>query len=268
MVNIGHASIDENKKISGGVAGDQTGKELCIRSWYCKPWDYLLRCKEPIKAELIAQACEKACNNPYIGYDQNERNTLHRQAIVSGYDLSKIKIPCECDCSSFVAVCAECAGIGIPYNGTNAPTTSTMKNAFLSTGFFEIYVNSKYTSTDMYLKRGDILIKEGNHVVIVLGDGQYAYDTSKPKNVYIIGETYVLQSNMYIRSSAEGSKVKYECITLNAKQNAISDDYGCAILKKGTKVTCKEVISLENSTWIRIPSGWICAENENKKYIL
>ena len=35
-VKIGHASIDERGKISGGKAGDQTGKEVCIRDWYNK----------------------------------------------------------------------------------------------------------------------------------------------------------------------------------------------------------------------------------------
>lgn len=35
-VNIGHASIDENGLASGGVAGNQEGKEVCIRTWYNK----------------------------------------------------------------------------------------------------------------------------------------------------------------------------------------------------------------------------------------
>ena len=44
-VKIGHASIDENKKIKGGAAGDQTGGEVCIRKWYNKPWEFVLRPK-------------------------------------------------------------------------------------------------------------------------------------------------------------------------------------------------------------------------------
>ena len=46
-VRIGHASADERGKASGGAAGDQTGKELCIRSWYRGNW----------KATLIAGGC-------------------------------------------------------------------------------------------------------------------------------------------------------------------------------------------------------------------
>lgn len=44
-IKIGHASIDERSKTKGGQAGDQTGKEICIRPWYSKPWSFVLRCK-------------------------------------------------------------------------------------------------------------------------------------------------------------------------------------------------------------------------------
>lgn len=40
---IVHASINELGKTTGGKPGDQTGKEVCIRSYYNKPWDCVLR---------------------------------------------------------------------------------------------------------------------------------------------------------------------------------------------------------------------------------
>lgn len=43
---IVHASINENGTTTGGKAGDQTGKEICTRSYYNKPWDYVLRYNE------------------------------------------------------------------------------------------------------------------------------------------------------------------------------------------------------------------------------
>lgn len=165
---IGHASIDENKKAKGGKAGDQTGKEVCTRSWYSKPWDVLLRCKDATKAELMAQACEKACANNHIGYDQYQRNTLRIQALSKDWDLSKITVDCETDCSAFMTVCAECAGI--PFSYTNAPTTRTMRKEFQKTGYFDVLTDSKYLNSDKYLKRGDILVKEGSHTVMVLGN--------------------------------------------------------------------------------------------------
>lgn len=168
---IGHASIDENGRARGGKAGDQTKKEVCTREWYNKNWDFVLRCKDPEKAEKMAVSCEKGCANDKIGYDQNQRNTLNTQAKKVGYDLSKITVRCETDCSAFMSVCAQTAGINIPYNSGNAPTTSTMKNAFLSTGEFGVLTDFKYLISDNYLKRGDIQVKTGSHTVMALENG-------------------------------------------------------------------------------------------------
>ncbi len=55
-VLIGHASIDERGSARGGAAGDQTGREVCTRSWYAKGWNKLIRAKEPAVAEKIARA--------------------------------------------------------------------------------------------------------------------------------------------------------------------------------------------------------------------
>lgn len=173
-VLIGHARIDENGKAHSGAAGDQTGKEVCTRNWYNGGWHTVLRCKDADKAEKMAQACEKACANPNVGYDQYERNTLRKAAKAVNWDLSKVG-KCECDCSSLVSVCAECAGIDIPYVYENAPVTSSMVSAFKSTGEFDVLTEAKYLTSDKYLRRGDILVKNG-HTVIVLQDGENALE--------------------------------------------------------------------------------------------
>ena len=49
---IAHASINEKGKISGGKVGDQTGKEICIRSYYNSTWNSILRYNEPIKPTI------------------------------------------------------------------------------------------------------------------------------------------------------------------------------------------------------------------------
>lgn len=179
---IGHASIDERGKGRGGVTGDQTGKEVCIRTWYSKGWAYVLRCKDPAKAEKMAASCEQACQNENIGYDMNQRNTLNTEAKKVGYVLSAIKKKCETDCSALMTVCAQSAGINVPYNGTNAPTTSTMKTAFMSTGKFECLTESKYLTSDKYLKRGDILVKPGSHTVMALQNGSEQKKTEEKKD--------------------------------------------------------------------------------------
>ena len=113
-MRIGHASISENKdngRNGRAKAGDQTGKEVCIRTFYVKPWKYLLRCKDSSKAETMAKACESLCENPCVGYDQSQRLTLHNELSRLGFDYRKLTTPCECDCSSLMTACAECAGI-------------------------------------------------------------------------------------------------------------------------------------------------------------
>lgn len=172
-VKIGHASLGEDG-IKNNKAGDQTNKEVCTRSWYKSSWHTVLRPIDPEVAEKMAVACEAGCANKNVGYDQWNRNTLRTQAEAVGWDLSKITVPCECDCSSFKSVCAECAGVAIPYNNGNAPTTSTMVSAFKSTGEFKVLQETKYLTSDDYLKRGDVLVKKG-HTVMVLEDGKYAH---------------------------------------------------------------------------------------------
>ena len=114
---IGHASIDENGKASGGQAGDQTGKEVCIRDWYAGNWNVVLRPVSATVAEKMATACETLCKGNLVGYDQGQRNTLWDELERVGWDAGKLKTKCETDCSAFVSACARCAGVDIPPRG-------------------------------------------------------------------------------------------------------------------------------------------------------
>lgn len=169
-VRIGHASIDENGKANSGVAGDQNGKEVLIRDWYNKPWNVMLRPVRQVLAEKSAAACEAACANPNIGYDQYGRNTLHTRAKEVNFDLAAIDTPCECDCSSLMHVCAIAGGANLTY-GSNGHTTRTMVREFANSGDYIKMTDSKYLTSDKYLQRGDILVKEGSHTAMVLDNG-------------------------------------------------------------------------------------------------
>ena len=176
-MRIGHASISENKnngRDGKAKAGDQTGKEVCIRTFYKKPWQTLLRCKDKSKAEIMAKACESICNNSNVGYDQSQRLTLHNELVKLNYDYTKLTTPCECDCSSFMTVCAECAGITIQYTNNNAPVTANMVKLFEKTGMFEVITDG--INEEKNLLRGDILVGPPNtHTVMVLDDGAPSY---------------------------------------------------------------------------------------------
>ena len=169
-VLIAHASLDEHGKARGGKAGDQTGKEVCLRSWYNKPWNVLIRFIDKSMASRFADDMEMAAANDYIGYDQNQRNTLLVKARKYNYNLSRIQEPCECDCSSLVAVACMYAGIpesALTLNG-NCAHTRNLRPMLKATGEVEIYTSAPYLITPDRLKRGDILLKEGAHVAGVV----------------------------------------------------------------------------------------------------
>lgn len=172
-VKIGHASIDERGKARGGAAGDQTGKEVCIRDWYDKNWVSVLRPKNEKEAEKMAKAMEQACANDHIGYDQSHRTTCFVAAKKVGFDLSKIKTNCETDCSALVAVCANAAGIPV----SKDIYTGNEDSALVGTKKFEKLINKKYLTSDKYLKRGDVLRANG-HTAIVLSDGSEVKKTT------------------------------------------------------------------------------------------
>ena len=177
-IKIGHASVDERGKASGGAAGDQTGKEVCTRSWYSGGWHTVLRPKSGAIAEKSAKACEAACENPNIGYDQAGRNSLYAAAKRAGFDLSKIQVPCSCDCSSMMHVCMIAGGANMAY-GANGTTTSIMVREIMNTGDYEKLTDSKYLTSDQYLRRGDILVKKG-HTAMVLENGSCAGSAAAP----------------------------------------------------------------------------------------
>lgn len=162
---IGHASIDENGKASGGQAGDSTKKEVCTRQWYSKPWQYYLECTDENIANIAATYMEQICANDNVGYDQSQRLTLYNQ-LKSHKDISKLT-PCECDCSSLVACCYIMAGLGI----SSACTTRNIRSALLATGKFKEYSDTEHLTSDKYAKRGGLYLKEGSHVVMALENG-------------------------------------------------------------------------------------------------
>ena len=171
-VRIGHASISENGNAGWdgkAKAGDQTGREVCTRDWYNKPWTAVIRPNSAADAEKIAKAAEQGAANNKIGYDQSQRTTLYTQAKACGWDLSKITTACETDCSAFVAVCVNAAGIAVSKDIYTGNELSALKN----TGKFTVYTSSAYVGSSDHLKRGDILLGSG-HTAIVLSNGAKA----------------------------------------------------------------------------------------------
>lgn len=74
---------------------------------------------------------------------------------------------------------------------------------------------------------------------------------------YSIGKTYTTRvDHLHVRYSVWGQIKEYAQLTADGMKHAYSD--GC--LKKGTIVTVKDVKKDDaGATWVKIPSGWICA---------
>lgn len=187
-VMVGSARGDENNAAYGGKAGDQRGgKEVSSQAWYkhSKGWR-VFRAKDRAKAETIGAAMAAACANDLIGYDQWERYDLFKEAQKVGFDLVKVAVATECDCSELVRVC--CAAAGIMDLPTTGFRTGNMPQYLMAIGEFTELTGSKYTDQPDYLGKGDILVtRTSGHTVVVLNDGD-RYEGSEPEQVLQRGD--------------------------------------------------------------------------------
>lgn len=170
---IGQATQDENGNVRGGKAGDQNGREVAKSKWKYNSksgkwnnWQYVARFNDPAKAELAAKAMEDACANDNIGYDQSARSELYNIAKSRNWDIAGITQKCETSCSPLVATCICASGITVP--GTWTTANSSMRKHLENTGEFTFLTDSKYLTTDVNLKRGDILVSPSHHTAMVL----------------------------------------------------------------------------------------------------
>lgn len=97
------------------------------------------------------------------------------------------------------------------------------------------------------------------------------YDkVSQETSKYIIGKNYTLQDNMFVRTGA-GTSYSIKAVrelTEDGKKHAVSSNLNDnAVLKKGTIVTCLEVLKENNNIWLRIPSGFVAGFHKGVTYI-
>lgn len=86
-------------------------------------------------------------------------------------------------------------------------------------------------------------------------------------NIYTIGKNYTLQVDLNVRYGAGtnyGIK-KYNELTEDGKKHAYIQTN--AVLKKGTVVTCLEIIKNGQDIWLKIPSGYVAGIYQNEIYI-
>lgn len=92
----------------------------------------------------------------------------------------------------------------------------------------------------------------------------------KPKTSpqrYVIGKVYTIsvKSALNVRRTPKGELVGYANLTADGKKHA----FASGALKNGTRVTCLEVkVFSDSDIWIKIPSGWICAVDGIKTFVV
>lgn len=211
-------------------------------------------------------------NDDTHGYDQKHRNTL------------------DYDCSSLV-------GTALHNGGFNVSPKSW-------TGNLELQLRKcGFTDCNPPWKAGDIHLKVGKHVVMSINPKQIVHASinekgkttggetgdqtgkeicirnyyeykggwdfhlrydGKTENPYIVGKTYtIVVNNLNVRDTPNGKNKAKEELTQDAKKHCNKKGQ----LMKNTRVTCKYVKVVDNETWMRIPSGWVCATCKGKVYI-
>lgn len=206
-IKIGSARCDERGKLTGGTAGDQTGKEVSEQSFYVhkKGW-YILRPKSIGHAMAIAERMHTACNNPNLGYDQSNRGGVIKYGIDT-------KTKTECDCSALVRACVKEATGKDPGNFTTSNEVAVLS----ATGLFEKPV--AYTSKTI-LCTGDILVtKTKGHTVICTAGAVRVPE--QPKNYYPAYKGYSISIVDALKAVGEKDTSKAHRAQI-AKANGIS----------------------------------------------
>lgn len=103
-----------------------------------------------------------------------------------------------------------------------------------------------------------------------MGSSQAVPEAEESKgNTYQVGKVYTLQTNLKVRTGPGTSYRQKQRSELTADGQKSAKAGTMATLKKGTKVTAKEIqMDLSGNTWLRAPSGWLCAIYQGNVYIV
>lgn len=248
-VTICHASIDERGKAKSGAAGDQTGREVCTRAWYSKPWDTMLRYKDASIAKKAAEIAKKLAKSNLVGYDQYQRNTLYQALKKNNWDVDKyIKsgVKTETDCSAFMYACY-CCLIPEMRSNSNAPVTSNMVRIYKKHGF-TAYTDKKYTASEDNLQIGDVLVKSSAHTVMAITTAKS--EEKKPA-------TPVKPATKIDKAKSKDAKYagvyKVTASSLNMRAGAGTNKTVLVSIPKGKTVKCfGEFTTVEGTPWLLV----------------
>jgi hypothetical protein len=237
MIKCVWASIDERRRASGGSAGDQTGCEVKIGSWYNFGQNVILRPKSAVTASRMIKAGVYLAQSNLVGYDQGQRRTLYNELKKVNWHYKKLTHKCETDCSAFIACLVNCAGIRV----SGDLWTGNLRHALVATGKFTAIYGSKYTSTDANIRKGDIILNEAEHVILAIQNGA---------NVKTGSTTAVAVPTVTLQYGARGEQVKRLQRCLNKADSAglaVDGSFGPATLRAVKRFQRKRGLTVDGS---------------------
>lgn len=175
-------------------------------------------------------------------------------------------------------VCKELSALGFKNRGVKVSTTLfVLRKTKAPAMLIEVGFVDDKDDVNLYNKVGNDAICRAivkgilNKEVVSGGSTPVQSTTPAPTPVpsgasYKVGQVYtLLVDRLRVRTGAGTNYAakSYKNLTANAKDHA----YTNGTLKKGTRVTCKEVKRIGDDVWIRTPSGWIAAYYSGKKYV-
>lgn len=99
---------------------------------------------------------------------------------------------------------------------------------------------------------------------VTSGSNSSSSGSSKPS--YKVGNTYTVNVDALTVRTGAGTNYKAKTksqLTADGRKHANGN--GCLV--KGTRVTCQATKSVGSDIWMQIPSGWIAAYYNSKKYV-
>ena len=246
---ISNCGKDEYGGISGGRAGDQSGKEWWIINWYSQGWQCVLRHPDRKVREYIAELGIEAAENDKVGYDQSENRTYWQQLQAVGYWPKKITVPCEADCSAGVTSNVKAVGYLLnieALKNVNITYTGAMRAELRAAGF-QVLTDRKYLTSSDYLLPGDIILNDAQHTATSVGYGKYMKDQastpSAPEVPSNPNEHKVIPAMLNVRiSPGLGGQIVGQ-------------------LAQGTLVTIKQTVTApDGSKWYQIDQGYVASQ--------
>ena len=160
---IVHAFSDENKGSKGGIAGDQTGREIFEQDWYERDggWDVVLVPTDSEMAQAAAASAIEIADDDSFGYDQSQRST----GLDAIRDAGSIygAVASELDCSSLAFLVYMLNGLEVELG-----YTGNLESRFTATGLFIAHREDAYTKSADLAPVGSLYLTAGKHVAIVV----------------------------------------------------------------------------------------------------